>query len=131
VRWGGPAWSFLDDVAALVVVVAILWSSFRLFQSGSSELMDVQADQALVEAVRAAAERVMGVRGVEKLWLRKSGLEFFADIHIEVDGSHTVADGHAIGHRVKDALLAEFDELRDVLVHLEPFPPHCHNRDVE
>jgi len=58
---------------------------------------------------------------VETLWVRKSGLEYFADIHVEVDPHLTVAEGHAIGHLVKDCLLERFTVLRDVLVHLEPF----------
>ena len=69
-----------------------------------------------------AAEQVPGVRAVEKLWVRKTGLEYFTDIHIEVDEQLSVAEGHRIGHRVKDRLLAGFPALRDVLVHLEPFP---------
>jgi divalent metal cation (Fe/Co/Zn/Cd) transporter len=63
---------------------------------------------------------VPGVLGVEKLLLRKSGLEYFADIHIEVDPFLTVANGHEIGHRVKDRLIEQFPTLRGVLVHLEP-----------
>jgi divalent metal cation (Fe/Co/Zn/Cd) transporter len=63
---------------------------------------------------------------VETLWVRKSGLEYFADIHIEVDPQLSVAQGHRIGHQVKDRLRSEFASLRDVLVHLEPFP---HERD--
>lgn len=87
--------------------------------------MDVQAAPEFVERIRDAALTVSGVEVVEKLWVRKSGLEFFADIHIEVDQLLTVAQGHRIGHQVKDRLLAEFPSLRDVLVHLEPFP-HDH-----
>ena len=37
----------------------------------------------------------------------------------------TVDEGHRIGHCVKDRLLEQFPNLRDVLVHLEPFP-HIH-----
>ena len=120
VRWGGPAWIGADEVAALVVVAAIVWSGLVLFRNSASELMDVQASDSFVADVRAAAGDVPGVRGVEKLWLRKSGLEYFADIHIEVDPQLTVAEGHRIGHVVKDELLARFTILRDVLVHLEP-----------
>jgi divalent metal cation (Fe/Co/Zn/Cd) transporter len=72
--------------------------------------------------VRTFAAQVAGVRRVETLRLRKSGLEYFADIHIEVDADLTVAEGHHIGHRVKDALLTEFPAIRDVLVHIEPYP---------
>lgn len=122
VRFGGPQLYWADDAAALVVVAAIVLSSVVLFRQSASELMDVQAPDILVRDIRAAATAVPGVLGVEKLWVRKSGIEFFADIHIEVDPQATVADGHRLGHLVKDRLLERFVELRDVLVHLEPFP---------
>jgi cation diffusion facilitator family transporter len=125
VRFGGERFIWADEAAALVVVAAIIWTGIKLFRSGASELMDLQADDELVSAVRAAAEQVPGVAGVETLWLRKSGLEYFADIHIEVPQDMTVLQGHRIGHVVKDELLKQFPMLRDVLVHLEPHP-HVH-----
>ena len=126
VRWGGPQWLVADEIAALVIVAAIVATGIRLFRKSASELMDPQADAGYVDRVRESAASVAGVLAVEKLWLRKSGLEYFADIHIEVDPNMTVAEGHRIGHLVKDRLLEEFGTLRDVLVHLEPFP-HVHD----
>lgn len=122
VRWGGPGLVWADEVAALAVVSAITWTGVQLFRTSASELMDPQADEELVKQIRCAAEQVPGVRAVEKLWVRKTGLEYLTDIHIEVDEQLSVAEGHRIGHRVKDRLLAGFPALRDVLVHLEPFP---------
>jgi cation diffusion facilitator family transporter len=123
IRFGGQRFLWADEAASLVVAAAIVYSGVRLFRTSASELMDLQADEPLVEKVRAAAAEVTGVRGVDKLWVRKSGLEYFADIHIEVDPNLSVADGHRIGHDVKDHLLKQFHTLRDVLVHLEP---HSH-----
>jgi cation diffusion facilitator family transporter len=120
VRWGGASFIWADEAAAMVVVAAILWSAARLFRQSAHELLDAQADETLVRAVERAASSVPAVRRVETLLLRKSGLEYFADIHIEVDPELTVAEGHAIGHRVKDRILQGFENVRDVLVHLEP-----------
>ena len=82
----------------------------------------MQADSDLVSEIRAAALSVASVDDVETLWVRKSGLEFLADIQFEADQHLTIAEGHRIGHRVKERLLTEFPSLRDVPVHLEPFP---------
>ncbi len=120
VRWGGLGYAWADSVAALVVVVAILGTGIKLFRRSCSELMDLQADDRYVRRIRAVAEDVEGVLAVEKLWVRKTGLEYLADIHVEVDAEMTVDEGHRIGHLVKDQLLDEFATLRDVLVHLEP-----------
>ena len=124
IRWGGPQYIYADEVASLVVVAMIILSGIHLFRSSASDLMDMQAEPELVEQIRADALTVPGVMDVETLWVRKSGLEHFADIHIEVDPQMTVADGHEIGHTDKDHLLQHFPSVRDVLVHLEPYPHH-------
>jgi cation diffusion facilitator family transporter len=130
VRWGGPRLVWADEAAALVVVAAILWSAFHLLRGSAAELMDQQADEETVDAIRQATLKVPGVRAVEKLRVRRSGMECFADIHVEVDPNMTVERGHKIGHDVKERLIGEITALRDVLVHLEPesnrpeSPPH-------
>jgi cation diffusion facilitator family transporter len=123
IRLLGESYGWVDEVTSLVVVAAILWAGVRLFRTSASELMDRQAEPELVENVRALARAVSGVEGVEKLWVRKSGLEYFADIHLQVAPQMPVAEGHRIGHVVKDRLLKEIPALRDVLVHLEPAAP--------
>jgi len=119
-RWGGHDWAWADKVAALIIVAAILWSATGLFCQSSSELMDLQADEQILDRIRRIAASIPEIRHVETLWVRKSGLEYFVDIHIEVDPQMTVSEGHRIGHLLKDRLLDEIHILRDVLVHLEP-----------
>jgi cation diffusion facilitator family transporter len=125
VRWGGPGYMWADEAAALVVVAMILWSGGKLFRDSTSELLDPQADAALVDGIREEAGAVAGVRAVEKLWVRKTGLEYLVDIHVQVNGTLSVLEGHRIGHLVKDRLIEKFTSVRDVLVHLEPYP-HTH-----
>ncbi len=124
VRYGGPQFIWADEVAALVVVVAICWSGGMVLKRSVSDLLDPQANEELVREIRQRAEAVPGVNAVEKLWVRKTGIEYLADIHIQVERTMTVEEGHRIGHHVKDELLAHFLTVRDVLVHLEPFPHH-------
>lgn len=119
---GGQDYIWADEIASLVVVAAIIWSGAHLFRRSASELMDAQAADELVREMSRVALSDPDVRGVETLWVRKSGLEFFADIHLELDRELTIAEGHRIGHRVKEQLLQNFAALRDVLVHLEPYP---------
>lgn len=122
IRVGGSDYIWADEVASLAVALAIVWSGVQLFRKSASELMDAQAADELVRRIRQHAESDPGVCNVETLWVRKSGLEFFADIHLEIDRDLTIAEGHRIGHRVKGRLLQDFGVLRDVLVHLEPYP---------
>jgi len=122
VRWGRSQYIWTDEVAALVVVAAILWSGGILFRTSTGELLDRQSDQELVGRVRQAAAGIPGVEAVEKLRVRKTGMECLADVHIQVDAKLSVDEGHRIGHLIKDELVHEFASLRNVLVHLESFP---------
>lgn len=130
VRWGGSRFIWADEIAALVVVAAILWSAWRLLRTSTAELLDQQASEQVVNRIRDLARDVPGVRHIEKLRVRRSGMELFADLHVEVDPLLTVESGHRIGHDVKAKLIQEITALRDVLVHLEPeshqpeSPPH-------
>jgi len=127
VRVAGPTYAWADEAAALIVVVAILWSGLVLYRASASELMDPQADDEFVAAIRAAAKDVPGIIDVEKLRVRKTGLEYLVDMHIEVDASISVLQGHQLGHLVKDQLLTRFLNIRDVLIHLEPHPNPAKN----
>lgn len=120
--WGGPDWHAVDHAAALAVAGIILWAGGTLFWGSLHDLMDRQADPEVLHEVRRVALSVGGVRGVEKLLVRKSGLEYFIDIHVEVDPEASVREGHGIGHAVKSALITGVGAVRDVLVHIEPAP---------
>jgi cation diffusion facilitator family transporter len=119
---GGPDWKAADHVAGLGVAFVILFAGAKLFWQSFHELMDSQAAPNVLETVRNQALGVAGVRGIEKLFVRKTGLEYLVDIHVEVDPAATVTQGHTISHAVKDHIMAEVDFIKDVLVHIEPAP---------
>jgi cation diffusion facilitator family transporter len=117
----GPDWHAVDHVAALIIGGIIVFAGGSLFWSSLQELMDRQAGPDVLADIRGLACAVPGVRGVDKLHVRKAGLEYFVDIHIEVAPGISVLEGHQIGHAVKGRLVAEIPAVKDVLVHIEPF----------
>ena len=116
----GAAAIYVDPLAAIFVCAYLIYAGMKMFTSIAGELMDQQADPETIERIRQVASTVNAVAEVEKLRVRKSGLEFFAEIHIQVNGHLTVSEGHRIGHNVKDRLMAEIPRLRDVHIHIEP-----------
>jgi len=115
--------SYADPVGGLLVSLIIFCLGINIFWRTSEELMDVMPNNDLVDQVRRVANSDEAVLGVEKCFGRKSGTQFFFDLHIEVDPLMTVSDAHSVAHRVKDAILHECPFTRDVLVHVEPYPP--------
>lgn len=72
------------------------------------------------QELQALALSVPGVKDIDKYRLRKTGFEYFIDLHIGVAGELTVSEGHAIGHAVKEAILKAKPSVYDVLMHIEP-----------
>jgi cation diffusion facilitator family transporter len=116
----GPALQNADHFATSGVAGIILWAGGSLFWTSLQDVMDRQAEAEMLETVRRLAMSVAGVRGVEELRIRKAGLEYVVDIHLEVEPDISVRNGHEIGHAVKDRLLAEFVGIKDILAHIEP-----------
>ncbi|MDG2220440.1 MAG: cation diffusion facilitator family transporter [Rubripirellula sp.] len=116
----GPIAKYVDPAAAICVCGILIFNGLRIFRGTAIELMDQQAEPQIVDHVRTIGVTVDGVADVEKLRVRRSGMEYFIEIHIEVDGELTVEEGHRIAHKVKDRLLLEMPRVRDVHVHVEP-----------
>ena len=125
----GPEWARADDWAALVACGVIAWNGARLFQGGLREILDVAAPPEVRDRVRGVARSVDGVLGIDEVRVRRSGLVYLVDIHVEVDGELSVRAGHSLGHRVKDRLLECELPILDALVHVEPLRDG--NRAVE
>lgn len=118
----GETWAAADEWAALLACGIIAWNGVSLFRSGLRDVLDAAAPQGIRTRIRAIAGQVDDVAGVDELRVRKSGLVYFVDIHVEVNGGLSVRRGHEIGHEVKSALMGSELPILDVLVHIEPAP---------
>ncbi|HSY75196.1 MAG TPA: cation diffusion facilitator family transporter [Dongiaceae bacterium] len=117
---GGKGYEAADNWAAVAAAAVIAWNGWRLLRPAFNELMDRSPDRKLIEKIRAVAEKIPGVDGVEKCFVRKMGYQFFVDMHLEVDPQMTVENAHRISHEVKNQVRAEIPSVRDVLIHIEP-----------
>jgi cation diffusion facilitator family transporter len=117
---GGPGYEAADDWAALLACGVIIYNGFHLLRPALNEVMDAAVPGEIEKQVRQLASCVDEVIEIEKCRIRKSGLGLLMDIHVVVDGSLSVHQGHLIGHRVKDCLMDSELRIFDVIVHIEP-----------
>jgi cation diffusion facilitator family transporter len=117
---GGKGWQSADDWAALFACAVIAANGTRLLLPAFQEIMDTAPGGKIVRAICAVASSVPGVVEVEKCRARKMGLDFYVDLHAQVNGNISVHEGHEIAHRVKAAIQQSNPRVADVLVHIEP-----------
>lgn len=116
----GKGYESADDWAALAACAIIAFNGIRILRTAAAEVMDTAPGAEVEEQVRTIASGVEGVVRIEKCRIRKYGLKLVVDLHVEVDASLTVARGHEIAHKVKDALLVSALRIEDALIHIEP-----------
>ena len=112
----GARWA--DPVGAAVVMVFIGRTAYLIIRGN----VDVLTDAARLEpgAVRAAVLSIAGVAGAHKIRSRGPLDHIAVDLHIHIEPGLNVADAHDLTHKVKDAILARFAGVRDVVIHTEP-----------
>ena len=134
VAWiGGPGWSHADSWAAMVASLWLIGTGLWLLGPALHELMEGSVDKTLQDFIYETSRSCPGILGIDKVWVRKLGMRLMIDMHIEVDPDISVLEGHRLAHEVKDKLQAELPQVRDVMVHVEPFdasrPARPHRED--
>lgn len=122
IAWiGGPAWSHADSWAAILSSIWLMGTGLWLLGPTLHELMEGSVDPALLEFICETSSSCPGIKGIDKVWVRKLGMRLMVDMHIEVDPHLSVQEGHRLAHEVKALLQRELPQVRDVMVHVEPF----------
>lgn len=117
---GGKGWETADAWAALFASAIIIVTGWRMLRPAVEELMDQSPASGLVEETIHVAESHSGVYRIEKLLMRKMGLYFVADMHLEVHPEMTVRESHALAHDVKEDVQRRFPQIIEVTIHVEP-----------
>ena len=111
----------IDTITALAVSIWIMATAIRIFFQTNRDLMDGMDDIAIYKKVFKLIADVKEVYNPHGARIRKTGYKFIVDIHIEVDGSKSVTESHAISHEVEKKIKAGIENVYDVNVHVEPY----------
>ena len=85
-----------DHYGGFTVGLFVICTGLRVLRETSLDLIDTMPAAGLIERIKTTALRVAGVRGIEKCYARKTGLQRHVDLHVEVDPQITVAEAHDI-----------------------------------
>jgi cation diffusion facilitator family transporter len=118
--WIFPQFQFMDSIAAIAVSVFILHTAWKIVRPNLGQLTDEAAGREIVTRIETVSKKVPGVEDVHAIRTRVVGADIFVDLHIQVNSSLTIGQGHDIAREVKQALKACNDSIGDVLVHIEP-----------
>lgn len=111
----------LDPIGGLWVSFFIMRNAVNLIKDNVHTLMSGAPDKEMIDKVAETTRKIGEVKGVVTTRIRSLGSRHYVDIEIYVDQSLSVLDGHNIAHRVRDILVEKYDDISDVMVHVEPY----------
>ena len=109
-----------DHLGGAAVGIIVIFLGVRVVRDTTLQLIDTMPDPSALDRIRQVALRIPGALGIEKLYARKTGLQWHVDLHLEVDPAMSVYESHEIATQVRIRIKEELDWVADVLVHVEP-----------
>jgi len=118
--------NYLDALAAVGVAFMVAKIGWDLAWHSLRELIDTGLAPERVQEIRRSILDVDGVKTLHILRTRLMGGEALVDVHIQVDPQLSVSEGHQISESVRQSLIKGYDEISDVMVHIDPEDDELH-----
>ena len=122
VKLGFP---LLDPLIALLISLIIFRVGFKIMKENSKVLLDMSRLEE--EEICNLVLGIEGVMGCHKIRTRGGMGDIRIDMHVLVQADITLEEAHLISHKVSKMLKAEYKDVTDVVVHLEPSLPQESN----
>lgn len=116
-RLGFPV---MDPMASVVICLFILKAAYDIFKDAIDKMLDTACDPKVEEELRHFVLHQEGVEGIDLLRTRTFGSRIYVDVDIRADGSMSLWEAHRIAERVHDGIEAEFDQVKHIMVHVNP-----------
>lgn len=109
----------LDPIAALIVGFMVGKMGWSFSWDALHDLTDRAATEEQVAAIEVDIRATPGVLGLHELRTRKTGDMILADVHLEIDGTLTVSQGHDIARQARLKVMANHPVLY-LMTHVDP-----------
>jgi len=110
---------YVDSVVALGAAAILLLGAIRIGRPAWDALMDRSAPPEMLAGIGEIATDWPGIHGFHDLKTRMAGSRVFVHMHVEMDGTQTLDEAHAIGAALRRAILKSYPQA-DVIIHKDP-----------
>lgn len=117
---GGQGLAFIDKAMGIVMGLWFGFAVIKMLRESLDDLLDAAPGKAMLDDIREHILPVEGVVSYHRFRSRRVGDRFEVDMHLQVEPSLSVDEGHCIASAVRDDILRQHPEVINVLIHVEP-----------
>ncbi|MGL5233024.1 MAG: GNAT family N-acetyltransferase [Fusobacteriaceae bacterium] len=108
-----------DIVLSIPVAVLIFKEGISVIFENANLILDTQ-DKEFIKNVEEFIYKSTDIVNVHNIQMRTSGDKCFLNLHIRVPKEMSVEHAHFIGDELEQSLYEEFENISEVLIHVEP-----------
>jgi cation diffusion facilitator family transporter len=126
-------WRYVDPVIALLVAANILYHGLKLVREAIDGLMDralPEAEVVQIEKILAGHVAMHADAAFHALRTRRSGMQRFMSVHVQVPGAWSVQEGHTFVEEIERDVREVLAPIA-ILVHLEPVEDPASWQDID
>lgn len=107
-----------DTIVSIFVSLFIGKEGIQIIMETSNNILDKQ-DKEFLKKIKEYVYSSTEITNIHDILMRVSGHKIFLSFHIRVSKDMTVYEAHTLADDLKYSLLSDFEELRDVIIHID------------
>ena len=111
----------LEGIATIIIALLIVKVSYDIVKVVIRQLTDHAAPEELVSKIYKTINDDEDVKNVDLLKTRISGSIIYVEAEIAVDSTLNIVEAHEIAQRVHDKIESTFEEVRHIVIHVNPY----------
>jgi cation diffusion facilitator family transporter len=111
---------WLDSAGVLVISVMIFKLGIGMARDSVLTLMDAWLDKDSIAKIRENVGSIQGIKMVDEIRLRKSGLVVFGEIEIEIEGDANLKRVEMLSEEIEKTVKNEVKNLEHLVVNVKP-----------
>ncbi|MDR7000566.1 cation diffusion facilitator family transporter [Neobacillus niacini] len=112
-----------DKVASIFVAYLIFKIAKEMITEAFDILLERNIDSEILQEYISIISEFPDVRRIDRIRAREHGHYILVDLRISIDHFKTIKEGHDLSHSIKQKLMDHFDNIKEVLIHLNPYFP--------
>ncbi|MBI0577512.1 cation transporter [Neobacillus cucumis] len=112
-----------DKVASIFVAYLIFKIAKEMITEAFDILLERNINSEILQEYISIISEFPEVRRIDRIRAREHGHYILVDLRISIDHFITIKEGHDLSHSIKQQLMDHFDNIKEVLIHLNPYFP--------
>ncbi|WP_409304465.1 cation diffusion facilitator family transporter [Peribacillus sp. SCS-155] len=112
-----------DKVASIIVAYLIFNIARKMLKEAFDILLERNIELELLEEYKQVVMAFPSVKRIDRIRAREHGHYVLVDLRISIDHSKTIKEGHDLSREIKKRLMEKYQNIEEVLIHLNPYYP--------